>query len=183
MSRKWKVIGSFLCFVVLLSGLFFVSLHQTRLRDDYANTSPEEKLSFSDIQVVVCGLEDTQLIYKPHSLSAASLITFLQASTANQVSQNYKHQVVFKPKHILNGLSDLRYYLYLLSLSTITIYYHSTATAFLEGVSTQRRKTNNTIKDKNSSLRLLQCHLVRKMKSRKMLATGKNISYLHTSYK
>ena len=52
MSRKWKVIGSFLCFVVLLSGLFFVSLHQTRLRDDYANTSPEEKLSFSDIQVV-----------------------------------------------------------------------------------------------------------------------------------
>lgn len=121
MSRKWKVIGSFVCFVVLLSGLFFVSLHQTRLRDDYANTSPEEKLSFSDIQVVVCGLEDTQLIYKPHSLSAASLITFLEASTANQVSQNYKHQVVFKPKHILNGLSDLRYYLYLLSLSTITL--------------------------------------------------------------
>ena len=59
MSRKWKVIGGFVCFVVLLSGLFFVSLHQSRLRDDYANTSPEEKLSFSDIQVVVCGLEDT----------------------------------------------------------------------------------------------------------------------------
>ena len=59
MSRKWKVIGGFVCFVVLLSGLFFVSLHQSRLRDNYANTSPEEKLSFSDIQVVVCGLEDT----------------------------------------------------------------------------------------------------------------------------
>ena len=59
MSKKWIVIGSFVCFAVLLSWLFFVSLHQTRLRGDYANMSPEEKLSFSDIQVVVCGLEDT----------------------------------------------------------------------------------------------------------------------------
>ena len=58
-SRKLIVIESFVCFVVLLSGLFFISLHQSRLRDNYANMSSEEKLLFSDIQVVVCSLEDT----------------------------------------------------------------------------------------------------------------------------
>ena len=58
-SRKLIVIESFVCFVVLLSGLFFISLHQSRLRDNYANMSSEENLLFSDIQVVVCSLEDT----------------------------------------------------------------------------------------------------------------------------
>ena len=58
-SRKLIVIESFVYFVVLLSGLFFISLHQSRLRDNYANMSSKEKLLFSDIQVVVCSLEDT----------------------------------------------------------------------------------------------------------------------------
>ena len=32
MSKKWIVIGSFVCFVVLLSGLFFVSLRDDGIR-------------------------------------------------------------------------------------------------------------------------------------------------------
>ena len=89
---------SFVCFVVLLSVLLWITLISPRPRpgprpklipEDDDNASPEISLSFSSTTDVVCSLEDSQtkpafqsyLPYKPPNLKGPSLISFLQASS------------------------------------------------------------------------------------------------------
>lgn len=92
MSRKCKVLASFVCFVVLLSVLFGIASFSPRpklIPEDGDNASPEISLSFSSTTDVVCSLEDPQTKpvsqsyppYEPPNLKGPSLITFLQASS------------------------------------------------------------------------------------------------------
>ena len=87
------MLASFVCFVVLLSVLLWITRFSPRPRpklkpENGDNASPEISLSFSSTTDVVCSLEDSQtkpaqsyLPYKPTNLKGPSLITFLQASS------------------------------------------------------------------------------------------------------
>ena len=87
------MLASFVCYVVLLSVLLWITPSSPRPRpklkpENGDNASPEISLSFSSTTDVVCSLEDSQtkpaqsyLPYKPTNLKGPSLITFLQASS------------------------------------------------------------------------------------------------------
>ena len=83
------MLASFVCFVVLLSVLLWITRFSPRPRpkfilEDGDNTSPEISLSFSSPTNVVCSLKDPQTtpaFYEPPSLKGPSLSTFLQASS------------------------------------------------------------------------------------------------------
>ena len=88
------MLASFVCFVVLLSVLLWITPSSPRPRpklkpENGDNTPPEISLSFSSTTDVVCSLEDSQTKpasqsyppYKPTNLKGPSLITFLQASS------------------------------------------------------------------------------------------------------
>ena len=84
------MLASFVCFVVLLSVLLWITPFSPR-PENGDNASPEISLSFSSTTDVVCSLEDSQnqqtkpaqsyLPYEPTNLKGPSLITFLQASS------------------------------------------------------------------------------------------------------
>ena len=86
------MLASSVCFVVLLSVLFWIASFSPRPKpiwENGDNTSPEISLSFSNTTDVVCSLEDPQTKptsqsypqYEPTNLKGPSLITFLQASS------------------------------------------------------------------------------------------------------
>ena len=84
MSRKWKVIGSFVCFAVFLFGLSSFTYSGTLQDDKYKyndDTLPQISLSFSNSPDVVCPLTDVQTTYPRYNLKAPSLVSFLRAST------------------------------------------------------------------------------------------------------
>ena len=101
MSRKCKVLASFVCFVVLLSVLFWIASFSPSPKpiwENGDNTSPEISLSFSNTTDVVCSLEDPQTKatsqwypqYEPPNLKGPSLITFLQASSTERNRSHFR---------------------------------------------------------------------------------------------
>ena len=89
------MLASSVCFVVLLSVLFWIASFSPRPKpiwENGDNTSPEISLSFSNTTDVVCSLEDPQTKptsqsypqYEPTNLKGPSLITFLQASSTER---------------------------------------------------------------------------------------------------
>ena len=88
------MLASFVCFVVLLPVLLWITPFSPGLRpklkpENGDNASPEISLSFSSTTDVVCSLKDPQTNpvsqsyppYEPPNLKGPSLITFLQASS------------------------------------------------------------------------------------------------------
>ena len=101
MSRKCKVLASSVCFVVLLSVLFWIASFSPSPKpiwENGDNTSPEISLSFSNTTDVVCSLEDPQTKatsqwypqYEPPNLKGPSLITFLQASSTERNRSHFR---------------------------------------------------------------------------------------------